>query len=157
MRRALLVLPMAVATSCGQPVDVAKTVRVDAVSTGWSAAGVVGGKNKIVPALSFRLTSVSGQTLNAVQANAVFRRAGTNEEIDAEFRSVSGSGGLAAGATTDTITLKAGVGYTGTDPHEALLRNSQFVDAKVELFVKSGSAQWTRVGEYTIARQLNGD
>lgn len=157
MKCALLVLGLAITTACAPPVDVAKAVHVEAVSTGWFAAGVVGGKNKIVPAVSFKLNNVSGQTLAALQVNAVFRRAGSNEEIGAEFRPVSGSGELAAGATTDTITLKAPLGYTGTDPHEALLQNSQFVDAKIELFVKSGSAQWTRVGEYPIARQLNGN
>ena len=49
------------------------------------------------------------------------------------------------------------MGYTGTDPVDELLNNSRFVDAKVELFVKAGSGQWTRVGEYPIARQLTGD
>ncbi len=157
MKRVLLVLAMVNASSCGEPVDVAKAVHVKAVSTGWFAAGGVAGKNKIVPALSFQLNNVSGQALPALQVNAVFRRAGTNEEIGAEFRPVSESGGLATGATTETITLKAGLGYTGTDPHEALLRNSQFIDARVDLFAKYGSAQWTRVGEYPIVRQLNGN
>ena len=50
--------------------------------------------------------------------------------------------------------LKASLGYTGTDPFEDLLSNSQFVDAKVEVFVKAGSGQWTRVGEYPIAREF---
>ena len=158
MKRILvLVFAIAVTTACGQPVDVAKAVHVEAVSTGWFAAGVAGGQNKIVPAVSFKLKDVSDQPLTALQVNAVFRRAGTNEEISAEFRPVSGSGELAAGATTDTITLKASLGYTGTDPHDALLRNSQFVDAKVEVFVKAGSGQWTRMGEYPIGRQLNGN
>lgn len=159
MMRALRLVAFAIAgaTACGQPIDIATAVKVETVSTGWLAAGGVGGKNKIVPAVSFKLTNVSGQALTAVQVNAVFRRVGGNDEIGADFRSVSASGRLAAGATTDTITLKAPLGYTGTDPHEALIRNSRFVDAKVDVFVKSGTAQWTRVGEYAVARQLNGN
>ena len=35
-----------------------------------------------------------------------------------------------------------------------MLKNSQFVDAKVDLFVKYGSTQWVKIGEYPIARQL---
>ena len=35
-----------------------------------------------------------------------------------------------------------------------MLQNSQFVDAKVDLFAKYGSAQWTQVGEFPITRQL---
>ena len=157
MRLMLVVLAMAIATGCSQPVEVAKAIEVQAVSTGWYAADDANGKHKIVPAVAFKLKNVSEQPLTALQVNAVFRRNGSNEEIGAEFRPVSGSGGLPASGTTDTLTLKAPIGYTGTDPHEALLQNSHFVDAKVEVFVKAGSGQWTRVGEYPIARQLNGN
>lgn len=157
MKRALLVLGLVITTACAPPVDVAKAVHVDVVSSGWLAAGVVDGKNKIVPAVSFRLKNVSGQTLTALQVNAVFRLVSTNEEIGSDFRPVAGSSGLPAGVPTEKITLKAARGYTGADPYDELLKNSRFVDAKVELFVKSGSAQWTRVGEYPIARQLNGN
>jgi hypothetical protein len=157
MKRMLLALAIAVTTACGEPIDVAKAVRLEAVSTGWYGAGVSNGKNKIVPAVAFKLKNVSSQPLSALQINAVFRRAGSNEEFGAEFRPVSGSGQLAASDTTDTLTLKGSLGYTGADPAEALLRNSQFVDAKVEVFVKAGSGQWTRVGEFPVARQLNGN
>jgi hypothetical protein len=144
------------AAACSQPVDIAKAVQVDVVTTGWLPAGVADGKHKIVPAVSLTVKNVSSVALNAVQVNAVFRLVSTNEEVGSDFRPVSGSGGLPAGASTERITLKAQRGYTGTDPYEDLLQNSQFVDAKVEVFVKAGSGQWTRVGEYPIARQLTG-
>ncbi len=35
-----------------------------------------------------------------------------------------------------------------------LLHNSRFVDARVDLFAKYGSAQWTKLGAYPITRQL---
>jgi hypothetical protein len=154
MKRALLVLAIAIATACGQPVDVAKAVRVESLSTRWLAAGVVDGKNKIVPAVSFKLKNVSGQTLTALQVNAVFRRVDANDEIGSDFRPVAGSSGLMPDATTGTIALTSPLGYTGTDPHDALLQNSQFVNAKVELFVKAGSGQWTRMSELPINRHL---
>jgi len=157
MKRLALMLIMLAAAGCGEPVDIAKAVQVDVATSGWRVAGVVDGKNKIVPSVSLTLKNVSGQTLNAVQANAVFRLASTNAEIGADFRPVSGSGGLPAAASTQRITLKAALGYTGTDPVNEMLNNSQFSDAKVEVFVKAGSGQWTRVGEYRIARQLTGD
>jgi len=34
------------------------------------------------------------------------------------------------------------------------LQNSKFVDATVDVFARYGSRQWTRVGEYRIARQI---
>ena len=50
--------------------------------------------------------------------------------------------------------IKAPLGYTGTDSQWDMLRHSQFVDATVDLFARSGSQQWKRVGEYRIARQI---
>jgi len=157
MKRMVLALAIAAMAACGPSVDVAKAVHLEAVSTGWYAADASNGKNKIVPAVAFKLRNVSSQPLSAVQINAVFRRAGSDEEFGAEFRPVSASGRLAASDTTDTLTLKGSLGYTGTDSPEALVQNSHFVDAKVEVFVKAGSGQWTRVGEFPIARQLNGN
>jgi hypothetical protein len=157
MKRLALMLVMLASAACSGPVDIAKAVQVDVATSGWRVAGVVDGKNKIVPSVSLTLTNVSGQTLNAVQANAVFRLTSTNAEMGADFRPVSESGGLPAAASTRTITLKSSLGYTGTDPVGEMLNNSHFSDAKVEVFVKAGSGQWTRIGEYPIARQLTGD
>jgi hypothetical protein len=35
-----------------------------------------------------------------------------------------------------------------------MLKNSQFVDAKVDLFAKYGSGQWTPIASHPISRQL---
>ena len=157
MKRMVLMLAILFTAACDAPVDVTKAVQVDVTTSGWRFAGVVDGKNKIVPSVSLTLKNVSGQTLNALQTNAVFRLASSNAEIGADFRPASGSSGLPAAASTEKITLKSSLGYTGTDPVEELLNNSKFSDAKVEVFVKAGSGQWTRLGEFPIARQLTGD
>ena len=149
-----IALPLTVA--CSQAVDVSKAVQAQVVTTGWLPASSPDGKNRIVPSMTVALKNVSDRTLTALQVNAVFRRVSNNDEIASDFKPVSGSDGLSAGSSTGTIVLKAQRGYTGTDPMEDLLGNSQFVDAKVELFVKAGPGQWTRVGEYPITRQFTG-
>lgn len=156
MKRILAVCAIALTTGCGTPVDVAKAVQVKVVTSGWLSSEAAGGRNKIVPSIMVTLKNTSAETLNALQVNAVFRLISTNEELSSDFKPVSGSGGLAPGATTDTIVLEASLGYTGTDPVDQLLLNSRFVDAKVDLFVKAGSGQWTRLGEYPIAREFTG-
>jgi hypothetical protein len=156
MKRLLTILAIATTAACSAPVDVAKAVEVNIVTSGWVAAGVADGKNKIVPSVTLTLKNGSSQPLNALQVNAVFRRVSTNDEIASDFRPVSSSGGVVPGATTDRIALRAQRGYTGTDPFEDLLKNSQFVDAKVEVFVKAAAGQWTRLGEYPIAREFTG-
>lgn len=152
----LSALALVLTSGCGPIVDLTKGVQVEALSTGWLNAGTVDGRNKLVPGLSFKLKNVSDRNLPVLQVNAVFRRVSVEEEWGNGFRIVSGSSGLAPGATTERLAINAQLGYTGTDSHDALLRNSQFVDAKVDLFARYGSASWTRIGEYPIARQFIG-
>ena len=35
-----------------------------------------------------------------------------------------------------------------------MLRNAEFVDARVDIFAKHGSHTWVKIGEYNIDRQL---
>jgi hypothetical protein len=150
-----LVLAAAGCSGRGAGIEVTRSVQIQAVTTGWIDAGDVNGKNKLVPALRFTLKNVSEQKLPALQVNAVFRRVNDTEGWGDGFRSVAGSGGFAPGATAP-LTIEGQLGYTGLDPADALLRNSQFVDAKVDVFAKYGSNQWARLGEYPVARQLLG-
>jgi hypothetical protein len=154
MKRMLMILAVLMTAACSEPVDVANAVQVHVVTSGWVAAGVADGKNKIVPSVTLTLKDASSLTLHALQVNAVFRLVSSNDEIASDFRPVPGA--VAAGVTTDKIVLTAQRGYTGTDPFEDLLKNSRFVDAKVEVFVKAGAGQWTRLGEYPIAREFTG-
>jgi hypothetical protein len=143
-----------VSSACGPTVDLRQGLQVEVDKTGWYDAGIVNGQNKLVPMVAFRLRNVSGQRLSTLQVNALFRRVTEQDEWGSGFVTVAGSSGLAPGATTETLTVKSQLGYTGADPRQEMLKNSHFVDAKVELFAKYGSTQWVRVGEYPIAREL---
>ena len=140
--------------ACGRSVDLTKALEIQDVSSGWFDAGIVDGKNKLVPMVSFKIKNQSDQTLYTLQVNAVFHRVTDKDEWGSGFVTVAGSEGLAPGGVTKTVTIKSQLGYTGTDPRADMLHNSQFVDAKVELFGKYGSVQWTRLGEFPIKRQL---
>ena len=157
MRASLwLVFLAALATaSCGPKVDLAKGLQVVDVSTGWWDAGVVNGQNKLVPTVSFTLKNASEQKLVSLQVNALFRRVTENDEWGSELVIAAGSSGLPAGQSTAVLTAKSPRGYTGSDQsRQEMLQNTHFVDAKVDLFAKYGSTQWTRLGTYPIARQL---
>jgi hypothetical protein len=153
MKRALAIFSLLSATACGPKLDLAKAVAPESVTTGWADGGTVAGRNKIVPAVSFRLKNVSDQKIGPLQVNAVFRRVNDPAEWSSGYLP-SAATELPPGGETATLTIMGQQGYTGTDEPEAMLRNSQFVDAKVELYVKSGSSNWTRIGEFPIARQL---
>jgi len=140
---------------CGPTVDLTTGLEVTIVNTGWYDVGIVNGQNKLVPAVSFTLKNVSDRKLVSLQANALFRRVSENDEWGSELVIAAGSGGLAPGASTGVLMAKSPRGYTGSDQsRQEMLQNSHFVDAKVDLFAKYGSTQWTRLGSYPITRQL---
>jgi len=156
MRASLwLVFLAALATaSCGPKVDLAKGLQVVDVSTGWWDAGVVNGQNKLVPSVTFKFKNVSEQTLPVLQANVVFRRVTEDKEWGSSFVKITGTEGLAPGATSESQTVKSQLGYTGSESRQQMLDNAQFVDAKIELFAKYGNIQWEKVGEYPVPRTL---
>jgi len=143
------------AAACGPTVDVSQGLQFTIVDTGWYDMGIVNGQNKLVPGVTFTVKNVSTQKLASVQVNALFRRVTEKDEWGSGFITAAGSSGLTPNAETQPLTIRSPLGYTGSDQsRQEMLAHSQFVDAKVELFAKYGSTQWTRVGEYPITRQL---
>jgi hypothetical protein len=149
-----LLLVALAATACGPTLNLAETLDVSEVTSGWRDAGIVNGQNKIVPSLSFRLTNTSPETLPVLQVNALFKRAGEDDEWGSGFITVADSDGLAPGATTDVVNVVSNLGYTGSEPRAQMLQNKYFLDVRVELFAKYGATQWVLVGEYPITREL---
>jgi hypothetical protein len=158
MRALVRLFPLVAFVSCvgcGPAVDLTKGLEVTILNTGWFDLGIVNGQNKLVPSVTFSLKNVSEKKLSTLQVNALFRRVTENDEWGSGFLTAAGSDGLAPGASTQPLTIKSPLGYTGSDQsRQEMLQNSHFVDAKVELFAKYGSTQWARLGTYPIARQL---
>jgi hypothetical protein len=149
------VLLAALSSGCSPAVDLTRALEVIIVSTGWFDEGVVrGGVNKLVPSVSFQLKNVSDQPLTVLQANVLFHRVTDPEEWGSGFLRVRGSDGLAPGDTTEVLTVKSQNGYTGSEPRVDMLKNKEFVDAKVRILGKTGSGQWTRLGEYPVERRI---
>jgi hypothetical protein len=142
------------ASACSPGADVATAIQVLEVSTGWHDAGIVNGQNKLVPSVTFKLKNVSDEPVSTLQANVLFHRINSAEEWGNGFLRVAGSEGLAPGATTDPLTVKSDLGYTGSETRADMLKNSQFVDAKVRILAKAGSNYWHPLGEYQIERRL---
>ena len=153
--RLLLILAIVSSAACGPTIDLTKGLQVSIVNSGWYDLGIVNGQNKLVPTVIFTLHNTSDQKLVTLQINALFRRVSENTEWGSGFLTVAGSQGLAPGATSDPITIKSQLGYTGSEQSRMeMLQNTHFVDAKVELFGKYASTQWVRLGSYAITRQL---
>jgi hypothetical protein len=156
-RHPILLVPVLLlaAAGCGRRVDLATAAKIGDVTTGWFDAGVTeDGKNKLVPSISFRITNAAHDALGSTQLNLIFKRVTDTEEWTTSFVRGVGSDGLASGASTPPIVVRAQQGYTGTQARLTMLQNAQFVDFKVEVFGKHASATWVKLGEYKIERQL---
>jgi len=134
--------------------EVEKDLVLTDIHTGWYDVGVVDGQNKLVPSITFTLTNASDRDISSVQLNVVFRRAGEAEEWDAVYMRGIDTTGLAPGAATSPMVVRAKLGYTGDQPRAEMLQHPQFVDAKAKIFAKHGSAQWVELGDFPIERRL---
>lgn len=148
-----LVLTAALLGGC-QSREVENDLRIVEVRTGWHDAGIVNGQNKLVPSVSFKIQNVSQAAIDGVQINAVFRRVNEPEAWGDRLIRGIGDEGLAPGATGRTLVVRSERGYTGDESRLQMLKNSQFVDAKVELFGKHGSRTWVKMAEFQIDREL---
>ena len=61
---------------------------------------------------------------------------------------------LPAGAATNPLVMRSALGYTGEQARMQMLQNREFVDAKVEIYLKHGSKVLAKLAEYPIQRQL---
>lgn len=155
MSRPIVVLLIGLLVSGCRNVEVEKAVRITDVQTGWYDAGIVEGqKNKLVPSISLRLENITKDPVESVQINAIFRRIGEQEAWGEHYVMAIPREGLAPGAKTRPIVLRSNLGYTGTQSRLQMLQNREFVDAKVEIYGKSGSRTWVKLGEQQIGREL---
>lgn len=145
---------LAGSAACGRPIDLKTSLQVADPSTGWFDAGLVDGKNKLVPSITFRLKNTGTRDLKYVQMNVLFNLLPQNEEWDAMLVQGIGATPLAPGALSASITVRGKVGFTSEQPRAQMLQNRSFQDVLVKVFGKSGSGQWTSLGEFKVARQL---
>jgi hypothetical protein len=97
---------------CTRSRDVQKDLKLTDVRTGWYDAGIVEGKNKLVPSISLKIQNVSSDEIANVQVNAIFRRVGEQEAWGEHFVRGVGSNGLEPGQSGGDIVLRSNLGYT---------------------------------------------
>jgi hypothetical protein len=144
--------------ACGASVDIKQAIEVADASSGWFDAGIVDGKNKVVPSVTFKLRKKPEADLSGVALNVAFRyvpEPGSNVEEPwedfyvqrAEFKN---------GNETDLLVVRLPNGYTGDPPQSRaeMLKNSHFRDVRAHIFARVTSAQWVEIGAIDVQRQL---
>lgn len=147
-----LIIAGLLTASCAGPVDVKQAVQVTDVTSGWFDAGVVDGKNKLVPSVTFRLRNTSDRDLAAVSVNVVFKFTDNGEDHEEIFKQRVPF----ENKQTELMTVRAQNGYTGEPPQTRadMLQNSQFRDMDAVIFVRQASAQWIELHRVRVERQL---
>src|SRR5215210_4582742 len=123
--------------ACRKPVDLKQALQVSDLSSGWFDAGIVDGKNKLVPSVTFRLRKPSGVDISAASLNVMFKT-DAGEVRDEKFVQKVDFG---ADGATAPIIVRAETGYTGEPPQSRMdmLKNSQFRDVDVEILARESA------------------
>ena len=142
------------AAGCTKPVDLKQAVQLVDITAGWHDAGIVEGKNKLVPSVTFRVRKSVEQDISPLQLNVVFKRLGGPAEED--WDEVFVPSVHFEGNETTPLTVRSKTGYTGDPPQSRadMLRHSAFRDMRVHVFAKHASAQWVEIATIDIPRQL---
>ena len=150
---AIGILPL-VLSACTGEVDLKQVLQIVNGSGGWYDAGVVLGKNKLVPGVTFRLRKTPEADISRVSINALFRAADGKEsglDNDVFVQNVDFEGDQTA-----PITVRSDNGYTAEPPQSRadMLKHTQFRDLRVQIFVKQGASQWVDLGRIDVRRTL---
>ena len=139
-------------SGCSPRVDLKQSVRVTDVSTGWFDAGVVDGKNKLVPSVSFRLTNTAEADLDYVALNVAFRYADNGEIHEEVFKQRVPF----ENKQTELIVVRSQNGHTGDPPQSRMemLQHSMFRDMDAVILARQSSAQWVELHRVRVERTL---
>jgi hypothetical protein len=152
MRLRAGLIALALLPACSPRVDLKQALQVTDVSTGWFDAGVVEGKNKLVPSVTFTLRKPPEVSLSSASLNVVFRKDNGEEHDDVFVQRVEFGGN----DQTQPIVVRAATGYTGDPPQSRadMLKNSQFRDMDAEIFARQSSSQWVSLHKVRVTREL---
>jgi hypothetical protein len=148
---------------CGRPVDLKQVLQVTDLAGGYHDAGIVDGKNKLVPSLTFRLKKSTDDDLRPLSLNVVFKqlpKPGTavppGSPPETDWDEVYVQSVPFDGSQTAPVTIQTKAGYTGEPPQSRadILKHSMFQDVRVHIFAKHSATQWVEIGTFDIPRQV---
>ena len=142
-----------VQTVFGSGPDLAATLDVTDVKTGWYDAGVADGKARMVPSITFRLHNKGKEAVNTVQLMVSFWRVGTDGAWDEVLTTGIGHAALDPGASTDPIIVRPKVAYTLEGARADLFTHHLFLDTTAKVFVQRSGAI-VPMGQYPLERKI---
>jgi hypothetical protein len=140
-------------SACGPRIDLATSLEVTEVFSCWYDYGVVGGLNKLVPSISFRLKNTGEHPIGRVQLTVSFWQNGADGENDSREVTGIGPDEVPPGGVSEPILVRSENGYTIEQPRAELFTHSQFVDFTAKIFAKR-SGKIVPIGEFVLERRI---
>ena len=148
------VVLIAICVSGCTPLDVTAALGISEMTTGWLDVGLDDlGRNGVVRRCAVLYGDEQPDTVSPADAEAGTCAGEVQEWGSALVRAV-GRAGVEPGESIGPFTMQSALGYTGEQPRDEILQHREFVDVKVELFVKHRAEQWAKLGEFQVERQL---
>ena len=133
------------------------------VSGGWYDFGIVDGKNKLVPSLTFRIRKPADVRLRSLSLNVHFKKivdpskpgvAGEEEFDEVFLQTVEFTEG--GGTQTSLMTVRPQTGFTGDAPQTRaeMLQHRLFQDIRARVFAKESSTTWVELLAFDIPRTV---
>ena len=152
-RTAVLVLAGAIfaaTAACGPEPDLSTALKVAPGVTGYRHAGTTpDGQHRLLPSITFQLKNDGDVPMTYVDLNVSFRQEGAVNESDSKLIKGIGATALEPGATSESITVEASVGYTSPVGNEQAFTSTEYKPFIIKLFAKR-RCNTTLLGEFPV-------
>ena len=155
---ALVCLGLIADWGCGPQPDL-KAIKLIPQISGYVSDGIVpqgerdAGQNRILPSVTFQIKNEGTLPIDYVDVTIAFWPVGSDGEKDSKLIHAIGSTPLAPGATTETLTVRSGVGFTSLLAPAEFFSSTYFVDFKVKVFARRAGTN-ASLGEIIVERRL---
>jgi hypothetical protein len=140
-------------TACSSAPALDKAVQIAESTSGYVDLGIVNGQTKLVPYASIRVKNVSDQPLTGFQLSASFWRTGEDGQKDELQLQGLVAKGLAPGAISDPIIIRANFGYSLAGARADFFKHSLFVDFTIKVLGKTAGRIY-KIGEVKVDRTI---
>ena len=132
----VILLGLAAPAGCGRDIELDEALAVTDVLSGYYDNGVKNTGTQYVPSITFKLKNQTAQQVPGIELDVAFWEEGATGELDSVQIKAIGGDGLAPGASTEALTVRATVGYTFEGARDSFFTNSRFKGFIAKMFAK---------------------
>jgi hypothetical protein len=138
---------------CGPDVDIAKSITVTDVISGYYDNGLKDGWNYLMPSITFRLANAAATSLTGLELTVAYWQDGKDGEWDSVLVQRIGNDTIPANGKSDPVTVRGTVGYRLEEARADLFTHSLFLDVTAKIFGRRGGRIYT-LGSVKLDHQI---